>query len=434
MMYLRAAWLLILLLPLVVAGQNSTATKSRDVAATPSRQAQADRCRRLLESSVIDFYFPHSIDRENGGYLEVIDSNGQFVAGDKFLTLQARQLWFFSTLAVAGIRTDETRAAAKTGYDCLRDKFFDDRHGGYFTKVSPSGEVVDRRKHVYPSAFVIYAFVEYHRATGQREPLQLAMNLFQTLEKHCHDKMHGGYNEFFYDDWTPVTDPKESGYIGAIGTKTYNSHLHLLEAFAQLYRETDDELVGKRLAELIDINVDKVRHPDYPCNIDGWNPDWTMVKTEHNLRASFGHDVECAWLVLDAADALGIDPKTLVPWAKEIVAYAMEYGYDAKHRGFFYTGPLGKQADDRKKEWWTQSEALVSMLTLEKLTGDSAYRRYFAETLDFIEQKQIAKQGGWWATLNEDGSLGQSRSRTSMWQGAYHNGRALLRCEQLLRR
>ena len=133
-------------------------------------------------------------------------------------------------------------------------------------------------------------------------------------------------------------------------------------------------------------------------------------------------------------DALGRDPNTLMPWAKEIVAYAIEYGYDAKHRGFFYTGPLGKQADDRKKEWWTQTEALVSMLTMEKLTGDSAYFQYFAETLDFIEQKQIAKQGGWWATLNEDGSLGQSRSRTSMWQGAYHNGRALLLCEQLLRR
>ena len=138
-MNIRAAWLLILLFPLVLAGQDAALTPSRDVAATPSREAQADRCRRLLESSVIDFYLPHSIDREHGGYLEVIDSNGQFVSGEKFLTLQARQLWFFSTLAVAGIRADETRAAAKTGYEFLRDKFFDEMHGGYFTKVSPAG-------------------------------------------------------------------------------------------------------------------------------------------------------------------------------------------------------------------------------------------------------------------------------------------------------
>ena len=97
-------------------------------------------------------------------------------------------------------------------------------------------------------------------------------------------------------------------------------------------------------------------------------------------------------------------------------------------------GPLGEQADDRKKVWWTQAEAIVSMLTMEELTGDATYHHYFDETLDFIEQHQIAQKGGWWATVNEDGSRGQWNERTSMWQGAYHNGRALLLCEQMLRR
>ena len=190
----------------------------------------ADRCHRLLESSVIDFYLPHCIDQEHGGYLEVIDGNGKFVGSEKFLTLQARQLWFFSTLAVADIRPTESLEAAKRGYEFLTKYFLDPAHGGYFTKTTREGIPTDRRKHVYPNAFVIYALVEYHRANGEKEPLELAMQLFQTLEEHCYDREHGGYQEFFHDDWQLVTDTNQSGYVGAIGTKTYNTHLHVLTA------------------------------------------------------------------------------------------------------------------------------------------------------------------------------------------------------------
>ncbi len=393
----------------------------------------ADRCRQLLESSVIDFYLPDCVDQQQGGYLEVIDGEGTFVGGEKFLTLQARQLWFFSTLAVADIRRQQALQAADSGYEFLTKHFFDPDHRGYFTKTTRAGEPTDRRKHVYPNAFVIYALVEYHRASGQERPLELALQLFRTLDEHCYDREHGGYQEFFHEDWRLVTAPSQAGYVGAIGTKTYNTHLHLLEAFAQLYRETEDPLVGRRLAELIQINTVTVKDPLHPCNIDGWFPDWRMIETPRNLRASYGHDVECSWLVLDAAEALAIQPAVLRSWAKSLCDNAIKWGHDPIHQGFFYTGPRASTSDDRKKEWWTQTEVLVAMLTMHQLTGEQHYRDLFDETFDFVERHQIADVGGWWATLNEDGSVGENQTRTSMWQGAYHNGRALLRCEQMLR-
>lgn len=394
--------------------------------------ATAKRCRHLLETSLVNFYLPGSLDSEFGGYLEEVDTNGEFVGGEKFLTLQARQVWFFSKLAVSGMRRAESLAAAKSGFDFLRAHFYDKANGGYFAKTLRDGTPSDRRKHVYPNAFVIYGMVEYYRASQDENALRWAMELFETLETHCYDQEHGGYREFFYENWKLVTDPSENGYVGAIDTKTYNTHLHLLEAFAQLYRETQDDLVGKRLSELIVINTLTVKHPEYPCNIDGWQPDWAMLDSSSNLRASYGHDVECAWLVLDAADALGLSSATLRGWAKAICDHAIRYGYDAQHGGFYYTGPLGAESDDRKKEWWTQTEALVAMLTLQKLTGDQKYRGIFDRTLAFVQQHQIAEQGGWWATVSEDGSSVERPIRTSMWQGAYHNGRALLMCEALL--
>ena len=390
-----------------------------------------DRCQELQES-LMEFYLP-SIDSTHGGYLEELDENGAFSGDEKFLTLQARQLWYFSTLAVHDINREKALHAAKSGYDFLIRHFHDRDNGGYIAKTSEDGTPVDTRKHIYPNAFVIYGLVEYHRATSKAEPLEHARRLFQTLEEHCYDREYGGYREFFDKDWRLITDPKQSGYVGAINTKTYNSHLHILEAWTQLYSETKDQLVAERLSELIQINTITVKHPLHPCNVDAWNPDWSLIETEKNLRTSYGHDVECAWLVLEAGKALGRSPATLRNWAQTICEHSIEFGYDRTHGGFFASGPLTGASDDQKKIWWTQAEALVAMLVMHRLTGDDKYREIFEDSFRFVEQHHLAKEGGWWATLDADGMLGRSRVRTSMWQGAYHNGRALLMCEQLLR-
>jgi mannobiose 2-epimerase len=205
----------------------------------------------------------------------------------------------------------------------------------------------------------------------------------------------------------------------------------LLEAFAELYRVWPDPLVRRRLEELLVINTLTVRLPEHGCNVDGFTPDWKPIRSPRNLRASYGHDVEAAWLCLDAARALGRPPALLRGWAEGLVGYSLKHGYDRARGGFYYTGPLGKDADDTRKEWWVQAEALVALLELYRLTGRRDYYERFAQTLDFVEKYQVAKEGGWWATRKADGSPAGT-SRTSMWQGAYHSGRSMLLCARLL--
>lgn len=393
---------------------------------------EATRCREILRRSIVRLYLPACVDPTNGGYFESL-VDGRFApAGEKFLTLQGRQLWFFSVLAEEGIERDAALRAARAGYEFLQQRMLDRDHGGYFAKVTDDGQRKDPRKHAYLNAFALYGLVAWHRASGDPAALQAAQNLFSVFESHMHDDRHGGYHEFFHADWRPVTDRIESGYVGAIGTKTYNTHLHLLESFAALYRAWPDERVRRRLAELLYINTTTVAHPQWRCNIDGWHPEWRMVDEPRNLRASYGHDVECVWLALDAARALGLSDALLRNWAQALWSYDLEFGYDARHGGFFYTGPLGKQADDRRKEWWVQAEALVSALEMYRLTGDAKYYDVFRQTLDFVEKYQVAAEGSWWATRAEDGAPAANRSRTSMWQGAYHNGRAMILCARLL--
>ena len=392
----------------------------------------AVRCRELLARSVIEFYLPACVDTNQGGYFEVL-RDGRFAPGpEKFLTLQSRQVWFFSTLAAEGIQRERALAAAQHGYDFLQRAFLDRTNGGYFSKVSPEGRPADTRKHAYLNSFALYGLAAYHRASGDAAALKAAQELFRTLDARMHDATNGGYHEFFHADWRPVTDSVEAGYVGAIGTKTYNTHLHLMESLAELHRQWPDPAVRGRLAELLVINTSTVRNAEFHCNVDGWQPDWRVVNTPRNLRTSYGHDVECAWLALDAAATLGQSPALLRSWAEDLCATSLRFGYDAGHGGFFQSGPLGRPADDTRKEWWMQAEALVGLLEMFQLTGDRQYFAKFRQTLDFVARYQVAQEGGWWATRRADGSPDANLSRTSQWQGAYHNGRALLRCARLL--
>ncbi len=407
---------------------------------SPSRLlAQAAQCRAILKSSLIDFYLPHCLDPANGGYMENLDDAGRFkLTGEKFLTLQARHVWFFSALAVEGIERERSLAAARHGFKFIHEKMRDPILGGYASKVTDTGQPLDPRKHAYLNAFALYSFAMYHRASHDEAALAAAKDLFHTLDQRAHDPLHGGYIEFFNPDWTEVTNSTGGGYVGAIGVKTYNTHLHLMEAFAELYRGWPDPKLLQRLNELIHINTTTVVYPTANSNVDAWRRDWTVVNEPNNLRASYGHDIECVWLVLDAAKTIGLSPSLHRSWAEKLAAPSLEHGYDAVHGGFFESGPLNAPASNSRKTWWVQTEALVGLLELYQLTGKIEYYNAFSKTLDFCANHQVAPEGGWWATRDPDGSPAPDKTRSSMWQGAYHAGRAMLessrRLEQLAKK
>lgn len=392
-------------------------------------QRQAERCRDLLKTSVVDFYLPACIDKANGGYYEVL-RDGKFAgSNEKFLTLQARHIWFYSTLASAGYDSEKALAAASHGYEFLQRSMRDREHGGYFSKVTDTGEIKDARKHAYLNSFALYALVAYAQASAnehKQQALQAAKELYELLEAKAYDPKFGGYVEFFERDWTPIIDPRVPGYVGAVGHKTYNTHLHLLESYAELYRAWPDEGLRKRLSELIAINTTTVHYPTVNNNVDAFERNWSIVQEPKNLRASYGHDVECVWLVIDAARTIGLPSSLLLNWARGLSDNCLEHGYDREHGGFYNGGPLGRKADDLKKTWWVQAEALLGMLEMYRLTSDEKYYQAFARTLDFCEKFHVSSEGGWWATRAADGAPTDDLTRTSPWQGGYHAGRALM--------
>ena len=215
---------------------------------TADFQRQASRCRDLLRRTVFDFYYPGCLDTVHRGMPEDWKDGKFVVRGEKFLTLQARQLWFFSTMATENFERAKSLEAAAIGYLFLEQAFRDPRWGGYISSADDLGKPLDTRSNLSQFLRPLRLFA-YYQATRDSGALNGRRNCSGSLNSAPTTIAHGGYGEFFYADWRPVTDLSESGYVGAIGTKTYNTHLHLLESFTALYSVWPDALLQARIEE-----------------------------------------------------------------------------------------------------------------------------------------------------------------------------------------
>jgi cellobiose epimerase len=389
--------------------------------------------RRNLEQAVIAYWYPGSVDWQRGGFAINSTEDGRLApTTTRMIVSQARMVWLSSRLARDGYRADEMKRAAAHGYAFLRDRMWDREHGGFYWEVDAgTAGVTQPNKHLYAQAFGLYALSEYFLATGDRSSLDLAATVIDTIERRAYDAEFGGYREYFARDWSVLPAETPSLIGGTAGMKLMNTHLHLMEAFATYVRATGDALARRRLDELIAIQSNAVVRKQFPACTDRYLRDWTPVLDEVAARVSYGHDVENIWLLVDALDAAGRPTAPFVDLYRGLFAYSRRHGFDERNGGFFESGPLGKRADRLNKIWWVQAEALVSALTMYKLTKDPAYLDVFERTWRFVQEQQTDWTAGeWHAIIEPDGS--RRGLKANAWKAGYHTGRALLESIRLL--
>lgn len=394
------------------------------------------RLERNLRDNIVAFWYPKTLDKVNGGYIISYDAEGLAnPRASKTLVTQARQVWLFSRLSREGIRPQEMLEAAGHGFRFLRDKMWDQRYGGFYWEVDAAGtKALKRKKHMYGQSFALYALSEYYPASRDPEALDLANRLFALFEQHAHDCEYGGYLESFNRDWSRPP----AGEIGCMGVppnmKLMNTHLHLLESITAYYRASRSAVARDRLTELIGIQSNAVVRKTLTACTDKYERDWTPALGRNPAWdcVSYGHDLENIWLLTDASPAAGIPMWPFLDLYRQIFAYALKYGYDAAHGGFYCTGPFNQPADDRRKSWWVQAEACVSALYMYRLTRDGIYWDVFAKTYDFIDRYQTDWQTSeWWESVSPD--LKPSGAKAHGWKAGYHTGRAMMECLRILR-
>ena len=315
----------------------------------------ADQVETNLKQHVLAQWFPASVDLKGGFYQNFREDWTRAPKNDKGLVYQSRLTWI---AAQSALRFPEYGgyASAMHGLDFLDDTLWDKENGGLFWSLDANGQPErNGEKHVYGIAFGIYASTACFQATKEPHTLELAKRAFEWLETHAHDKRNGGYYEALTREGKPILEPPATpnaatnDFIGTrYGYKSMNTHIHLLEALTALYGVWPEARVRTRLEEVFHLVRDKIVVEPGCMNLF-YTPGWRPIPDYD----SFGHDVETAFLLVEAAQALnmGQDAKT---WhcARQLVDHALAFGWDETNGGFYDSGTAFGPPVVTDKIWW----------------------------------------------------------------------------------
>lgn len=414
-----------------------------------SIKSELDNC---LEKEILNKWYPLVIDSTHGGFLSDFDYQWKKKGSqNKMIVTQARHLWTLSKAMERYPENDLYKSAADHGFKFLNDVMWDKTNGGFVNLVKQNGVVIpdangNKMKLAYGNSFAIYGLAAYYKASKKPEALALAKRGFDWLEKHSHDDKYGGYFQFMDQEGDHVA----TNY-GNTPPKDQNSSIHLMEAFTELAAVWENDLLNERLHEIMLLIRDDMTDDRGFLNLffqHDWEPHSYRDSTEdvrnsnYNLdHVSFGHDIETAWLLLEASNALSLknDQETL-DVAKKMVDHGLAFGYDNSIGGVYDRGYYFKDSSQIEiikdgKNWWTQVETMNTLLYLSKIYPEDQMDYYgkFKQQWSYIQDYLIDKEHGGFYPGGIDKEPDQKRrAKSQIWKGPYHTFRAIWNCSQML--
>lgn len=372
--------------------------------------------------NILRYWQQHTVDEHDGGFYGGLNNENEVLPDSpKGGVLNARILW---TFAAAYKFDGDSRwlQLADRAYNYLSDHFRDREYGGIYWSVSAKGRPLETRKQVYGQAFAIYALSEYYRCNGNKEVLDWAVNIYQLLEDHSFDPVFKGYHDAFSREWRHIDDTRLSEKDDN-AAKTMNTHLHVLEAYTNLYRVWPDARLRNQLHQLVKIFIEKIidkqTHHQVLFFDNTWRPQSTVV--------SYGHDIEAAWLLLEAAEQLGISE--LVQQVREIalaLANATLPGLES-NGGLRYEYEPGTKHVNAEKHWWVQAEAMVGFLNAWEISGKEEFLDRSLQNWDFVKQHILDRsKGEWFWGVTDTLKVMPGQDKAGFWKCPYHNSRACL--------
>lgn len=391
--------------------------------------------RECLTQNILPFWLNNMLDKRRGGWYGRMTGKGLIVEdAPRGAILYARLLWTMS--AAYRVLSDRSYLDAATmTRDYIIERFMDKEYGGTFWSVTADGQPLDTKKQFYAQGFMLYGFSEYARATGDEEALQIAVHLFDIIERNAWDDDYGGYIEACSHDWQSIADmrlsAKDENY-----PKSQNTHLHIIEPYTNLLRllqETDPESeyarkVSAAVKHMISLFTDHILNPNTHHLDLFFDMDWTRRSTTE----SYGHDIECSWLLHEAA--LVLADKAILNKVEPIVrevALASEKGLQPDGSMIYEGEPDGSHFD-RDRHWWVQAEAGVGFFNLYQHFGDEKALDKAIRLWHYIKNRLIDHEHGeWYWSIHEDGSVNLNDDHAGFWKCPYHNGRM---CMELIER
>ena len=376
-----------------------------------------DQYRTALRDDVIPFWLRHSPDRQCGGYFTCLNRDGSVFDTDKFVWLQAREVWMFSKFYNALEPRQEFLDMATLGAKFLVDHGRA-ANGDWYFALDRAGKPLVQPYNIFSDCFATMAFAQYGQAAKAGWATEVATKTFERILKRW-DNPKGPYNKI-----VPGSRSMKSMVLPMI---TVNL---AMEVGAALPDYPVEKVIRENLHSLMDTFVDRKTKLIYEhVAPDGSHPDTFDGRVIHP-----GHGIECMWFVMEAAQAYG--ETALIERAADALEDQLAFAWDETYGGItHFMDALGKppqQLEWDQKFWWAHMETLIALLLGWKLTRRESllkwYRRVHEYTWAHFPDPQY---GEWYGYLNRRGEV-LLPLKGGKWKGCFHVPRGLMKCAAIL--
>jgi N-acylglucosamine 2-epimerase len=361
----------------------------------------------------IPFWEKHSIDKECGGYFTCLTRDGSVFDTDKFVWLQARQVWTFSMLFNQLERNERWLQIARHGADFLARHGMD-ADGNWYFSLARDGRPLVQPYNVFSDCFAAMAFSQYARASGEAAARQIAQQTYANILRRK-DNPKGKYSKAY-----PGTRPLIALAIPMIMANLTLELEWLLEP--AVFQETVDASVR----EVFTLFLDRER---YLLN-ENVRPDGSREDCYEGRTVNPGHGIEAMWFLMDIAEQRG--DASLAKEAVEVVLHTLEAGWDSQHGGILYfldsRGKPPLQLDWDQKLWWVHIETEVALLKGYRLTGRPECWEWYQRVHEYTWARfPDPEYGEWHGYLNRRGEV-LLPLKGGKWKGCFHVPRGLYLC------
>ena len=371
-----------------------------------------------LLNNIIPFWLLHSQDNEFGGYFTCLDRQGNVFDTDKFIWLQARQVWMFSMLYNNVEKRKEWLECAIQGGEFLK-KFGHDGNLNWYFSLTREGKPIIKPYNIFSYTFATMAFGQLSKATGNKEYADIAKKTFDIiLKKRINPK--GKWNKAF---------------PGTRNLKSFSLPMILCNLSLEIEHLLDNEFMETTIKECIHEVMDVFLRPELGgLIVENVNEDGSLSDSFEGRLMNPGHAIEAMWFIMDLGKRTN-RPELIIK-AVETTLKTLEYGWDKEHEGIFYfmdrKGFPPQQLEWDQKLWWVHMETLISLLKGYQLTGSQDCLDWFEKVHEYTwKHFKDPQYPEWWGYLNRQGEV-LLELKGGKWKGCFHVPRGLYQCWKIM--
>ena len=372
--------------------------------------AYADTYRQELTENILPFWLNHSMDKKFGGFFTCLDQKGNVYDTDKFIWLQARQVWCFSYMYKNISPNSEWLKMALHGADFLQ-KFGRDINGNWYFSLTREGRPIIQPYNIFSDCFASMAFAALYKINPLPEWKKIAIDTFENIIDRKNNPK-GIYNKY---------------YPGTRDLKNFSLPMILCNLSLELESLLGKDRVDRFIPEIIHEVMNVFYQPHFGLILENINKDGTFSDCFEGRLVNPGHSIEAMWFIMDLGKRL--NDEVLIQKALDITFKSLDFGWDFDNGGIFYykdiKGSPPQQLEWDQKLWWVHVEALVALAKGYVLTKDIRCVEWFQRIHNYTWSKfKDPNYYEWYGYLNREGKVLLSL-KGGKWKGCFHIPRAL---------